>query len=176
MLKLMLKRGILTPLLLLLFAATPFFLFRPHTVVRASQLAVTGSHHYFYDFPNGTMNVYDLDNNFVLVQSVSIPTTNVRGVVFDPQSSMLYFSDGGNGGQNGTGSLIKYNLVTQSLVYKQVYNLGSTVLRSHPMAKPSTCRMGLPLTMAPGTLSIPLAVRSRAVFLLPTGYRPMTRT
>ena len=124
MLKLMPKRGILTPLLLLLFAATPFFLFRPHTVVRASHLAVTGSHHYFYDFPNGTMNVYDLDNNFALVQSVSIPTTNVRGVVFDPQSGTLYFSDGGNGGSNGTGGLIKYNLVTRSLVYKQAYNFG----------------------------------------------------
>lgn len=124
MLKLLLKRWTLTPLLLLLLAATPFFLLRLHTEVQASQLAVTGSHHYFYDFPNGTMNVYDIDNNFALVQSGSIPTTNVRGVVFDPQSGMLYFSDGGNGGANGTGSLIKYNLVTQSVVYKQAYNFG----------------------------------------------------
>jgi DNA-binding beta-propeller fold protein YncE len=81
------------------------------------------------------MNVYDIDNNFALVQSLPIPTTNVRGVVFDPQSGMLYFSDGGNGGANGTGGLIKYDLVTQSVVYRQTYNFGVDSMAITPDGK-----------------------------------------
>ena len=111
------------------------FFFRPHNGAQADPSTVTGTHHYFYTFPNGTMNVYDMDNNFALVQSVSIPTTNVRGVVFDPQSGMLYFSDGGNGGSNGTGVLIKYNLVTQAVVYKQSYPFGVDSMAITPDGK-----------------------------------------
>jgi hypothetical protein len=110
-------------LLLLLIAAVPF-LFVYVRGAKATSGAVTGSHHYFYTFPNGQMNVYDMDNNFALVQNVAIPTTNVRGVVFDPTSGMLYISNGGDGGQNGNGSLIKYNLLTESVVWTQNYNFG----------------------------------------------------
>src|SRR5579875_2597753 len=125
MLKQLLNRWFLIPPLLLIVVATPLLFFRYHPGALASQNAVTGTHHYFYDFPNGYMNVYDMDNNFSLVQSVPIPTVNVRGVVFDPHSGMLYISDGGNGGQNGTGSLIKYNLITEQVVYKVAYNSGA---------------------------------------------------
>ena len=130
-----LRRSLLILPVLLLLATTLVFLFRPHNGAQADPSTVTGTHHYFYTFPNGTMNVYDMDNNFALVQSVSIPTTNVRGVVFDPQSGMLYFSDGGNGGSNGTGVLIKYNLVTQAVVYKQSYPFGVDSMAITPDGK-----------------------------------------
>ncbi len=135
MLKNLLQRWFLTLPLLLLLGATPFFLLRHFTEVQASPRAATGSHHYFYDFPNGSMNVYDMDNDFALVRSIPIPTTNVRGVLFDPQSGMLYFSDGGNGGSNGTGGLIKYNLITQTVVYKQAYPFGVDSMAITPDGK-----------------------------------------
>ncbi|HLI06497.1 MAG TPA: hypothetical protein VKV40_08015 [Ktedonobacteraceae bacterium] len=135
MLNNVLKRWFLILPPLLLFVAMPLLFPGFHNSARASQNIVTGSHHYFYDFPNGSMNVYDMDNNFALVQHVSIPTTNVRGVVFDPHSGMLYFSDGGNGGSNGTGGLIKYNLITQSVVYRQSYNFGVDSMAITPDGK-----------------------------------------
>lgn len=135
MLKNLLKRWYLIPPLVLLLAATPFFLFHHTTQANASQHAVTGNHHYFYDFPNGFMNVYDMDNNFALVQSVQIPTVNVRGVVFDPHSGMLYISDGGNGGAHGPGSLLKYNLATQTVIYKQSYAFGVDSMAITPDGK-----------------------------------------
>jgi hypothetical protein len=135
MLKHLLKRWFLIPPLLLIVVATPLLFLRPHSGAQASQNAVTGTHHYFYDFPNGYMNVYDMDNNFSLVQSVQIPTVNVRGVVFDPHSGMLYISDGGNGGIDGNGSLIKYNLVTQQVVYNVAYSFGVDSLAITPDGK-----------------------------------------
>src|SRR5579875_2501798 len=135
MLKHLLKRWFLIPPLLLIVVATPLLFLRPHPGARASQQATTGTHHYFYDFPNGYMNVYDMDNNFSLVQSVQIPTVNVRGVVFDPHSGMLYISDGGNGGIDGNGSLIKYNLVTQQVVYNVAYSFGVDSLAITPDGK-----------------------------------------
>jgi DNA-binding beta-propeller fold protein YncE len=135
MLKNLLKRWLLISLLLLLLEATPFFLLQHLNGVQASQNAVISTHHYFYTFPNGSMNVYDIDQNFALVKSVPIPTINVRGVLFDPQGGMLYFSDGGNGGSHGTGSLIKYNLLTQTIVYKQAYNFGVDSMAITPDGK-----------------------------------------
>src|SRR5579875_1421804 len=117
MLKILLKRWFLIPPLLLLVVVTPLFFFWFHIGAHASQQAMTGTYHYFYDFPNGYMNVYDMDNNFALVDSEQQPTTNVREVVVDQNSGMLYFRNGGNGGGNGNGVLIKYNLVTQQLLY-----------------------------------------------------------
>lgn len=119
-----LKRWLLISPLLFLIAVAPVLFLCTRNAAQATRSAVTGDHHYFYDFPNGSMNVYDMDNHFALVQSVALPTTNVRGAVFDPRSGMLYFSNGGNGGANGTGQLIKYNLATQSVVYRQNYNFG----------------------------------------------------
>ena len=120
-----LKKWYFLPLLLLLVAATPFlFTYLKSAKAATSKSNVTGSHHYFYDFPNGQINVYDMDNNFALVQTLQVPTTNVRGAVFDPHTGMLYFSNGGDGGQNGNGGLIKYNLLTDSVVWQQNYNFG----------------------------------------------------
>ncbi len=134
MLKRIQKWYVVVPLLLLLVATSLVF-FKYVVPARATQNVVSGTHHYFYDFPNGYMNVYDMDNNFTLVQSVQIGTTNVRAVVFDPHSSMLYISDGGDGGINGNGALIKYNLVTETQVWKQPFTFGVDSMAISPDGK-----------------------------------------
>ena len=58
----------------------------------------SGTSHYEYVFPDGEMDVYDMDNNFALVKKVSLPTTaGTRGVVFSPVTHMLYVSYGNDG-------------------------------------------------------------------------------
>src|SRR5476649_1954773 len=103
---------------LLLFAANPFLQL---TSTRSSSQAyaatsyppTTGTQHYLYNFTDGTMYVYDIDNNFNLVYSIAQPTTSgVRGMVASPTDGMLYIAYGGAGGSTGTGGLLKYNLLT----------------------------------------------------------------
>src|SRR2546422_8050 len=63
--------------------------------------------HYEYVFPDCEMDVYDMDNNHVLVKTVSLPTqAGVRGVVGNPVTHILYVSYGGDGGANGNGSML----------------------------------------------------------------------
>ena len=82
-------------------------------------------HHYFYAFPNGSMYVYDADNGWNLIKQVSLPTlAGVRGVEDSPATGMLYISYGGDGGVFGNGSLLAYNLLTNSIVYNVSYPFG----------------------------------------------------
>ncbi len=61
--------------LLILIAITPLvFLVKGMTSVRAD----SAIHHYFYVFPDHTLDVYDMDNNFQLVQQISLPTDGWR--------------------------------------------------------------------------------------------------
>jgi DNA-binding beta-propeller fold protein YncE len=88
--------------------------------------AVGGAiHHYEYVFPDGRMYVYDMDNGHRLVKSISLPTTTgVRGVVASPATHMLYVSYGGDGGSNGNGSMLKYDLVADKVVRTKSYSHG----------------------------------------------------
>lgn len=106
--------------LLLTIIAGSVFLVRNNQVHAAS----TTVQHYEYVFPDGAMYVYDMDNNFALVKQVSLPTTNVRGVSVSAATSMLYVSYNGDGGGHGNGSLLKYNLLTDQVVWSQNYNFG----------------------------------------------------
>ncbi len=81
--------------------------------------------HYEYVFPDGRMYVYDMANGHRLVKNISLPTTaGVRGVVASPVTHMLYISYGGDGGGNGNGSLLKYDLVADRLIWKKSYSHG----------------------------------------------------
>ena len=108
--------------LLILLAITPLaFLFKGMTGARAD----SAIHHYFYVFPDHSLDVYDMDNNFQLVQQISLPTTDGgRGIIADPASGSLYLSFHGDGGIHGTGSLLKYDLVTNKIVWTQNYSFG----------------------------------------------------
>jgi DNA-binding beta-propeller fold protein YncE len=82
----------------------------------------TGSSRYLYVFPDGKMYVYDMDNSFNLVYSRDLPMSGKRGVAVHPGTSMLYLSYGSN--SNNPGSLMKYNLKTNTIVWNKQYQFG----------------------------------------------------
>jgi DNA-binding beta-propeller fold protein YncE len=92
--------------------------------------------HYEYVFPDGGMYVYDMDRGHELVKTIRLPTTaGVRGVVASPITHMLYISYGGDGGSNGNGSLLKYDLVADQLVWTKSYSHGIDSMAISPDGK-----------------------------------------
>jgi DNA-binding beta-propeller fold protein YncE len=88
------------------------------TVAHAGRL-----HHYEYVFPDGSIDVYDTDNRGALVKQVSVPTSaGVRGAVASAVTGMLYISYGSDRGSGG--SLLKYNLMTDQVVWTKKYPFG----------------------------------------------------
>jgi DNA-binding beta-propeller fold protein YncE len=79
---------------------------------------------YLYVFPGGGMWVYDMDHDHQLVKHVALPTTNVRGAIASAATGMLYLSYGGDGGSNGNGALLAYDLKTDHIVWTKNYNFG----------------------------------------------------
>lgn len=92
--------------------------------------------HYEYVFPDGAMCVYDMDHGHKLIKSVSLPTmAGVRGVVATPVTHMLYISYGGDGGGNGNGFLLKYDLVADRLIWTKSYSHGIDSMAISPDGK-----------------------------------------
>jgi DNA-binding beta-propeller fold protein YncE len=88
-------------------------------------VSVAGSHHYEYVFPDGSMYVYDMDAHHRLLQHVALPTAQgVRGVVASPATHTLYVSYGGDGGGNGDGSLLAYDLVAGHVLWTRPMHSG----------------------------------------------------
>lgn len=88
--------------------------------------APTSVRHLEYIFNDGPVEVYDIDNNFKLVETFSLPgtTRGVRGVAVSPSTGMMFVSFGGDGGANGNGSVLAYNLVTKQVVWSVNLNSG----------------------------------------------------
>lgn len=100
----------------------------PSTVVSSTK------HHYEYVFPDGGMEVYDIDHNFALVQQVSLPTTaGGRGVAFSLPTHMLYIAFGSDSGPGG--SLLAYDLLAQKIVWTKQYNHGIDSMAITPDGK-----------------------------------------
>jgi DNA-binding beta-propeller fold protein YncE len=92
--------------------------------------------HYEYVFPDGGMYVYDMDKGHELVKTIRLPTTaGVRGVVASPVTHMLYISYGGDSGRNGNGSLLKFDLVADQLVWMKSYSHGIDSMAISPDGK-----------------------------------------
>jgi hypothetical protein len=74
---------------------------------------------YEYVLNDGRMSVYNIDSSFALVESLTLPGTNrgVRGVMVSPATHMMFVSYGGDGGSNGTGSVLAYDLVKKKVVW-----------------------------------------------------------
>jgi WD40 repeat protein len=87
----------------------------------------TGTSHYEYVFNDGPVNVYDIDNSFRLVESFTLPgaSRGVRGVAVSPVTHMMFVSYGGDGGGNGDGSVLAYDLVAKRVVWS--VNLASGI-------------------------------------------------
>ena len=77
--------------------------------------------HLEYVLKDGGVSVYDIDNGFKLVQTISLPQTGngVRGVTVDPADRRMFISHGGDGPINGSGngSVLAYDLVTGRVVW-----------------------------------------------------------
>jgi WD40 repeat protein len=86
----------------------------------------TSVRHLEYVFNDGPVEVYDIDNGFKLVETFSLPgtTRGVRGVAVSPSTDMMFVSFGGDGGVNGNGSVLAYNLVTKQVVWSVNLNSG----------------------------------------------------
>jgi DNA-binding beta-propeller fold protein YncE len=60
-----------------------------------------------------------MDHGFGLVKTISLPqtSTEIRGVTVAPATHMLFISYGGDGGSNGNGSVLAYDLVAERVVW-----------------------------------------------------------
>jgi DNA-binding beta-propeller fold protein YncE len=82
-------------------------------------------HHYEYVFPDQHMYVYDIDHRHRLVVRVALPgIRGIRGVVASPATHTLYISHGGDGGLNGDGALLAYDLVAGRVLWHRKYSRG----------------------------------------------------
>ena len=92
---------------------------------RAATLSTSTTRPYEYVFPNGAMDIYDVDGRFRLLQRVPLPgVKGVRGVVVSPSTHMLYLSYGGYAGPGSIGHLLAYNLLSGAVVYDRAYSRG----------------------------------------------------
>src|SRR6476659_6298269 len=78
-----------------------------------------------YVFVDGSIWVYDIDRAHRLVQQIPLPQAQgVRGVGVGLPQHTLYVSYGGDGGLNGTGSLLAFDLLRKRLLWTKSYNTG----------------------------------------------------
>ena len=75
--------------------------------------------HLEYVFNDGLVSVYDIDRGFAPVESFALPGTSqgVRGVAVSPVTHMMFVSYGGDGGANGKGSVLAYDLLSRRVVW-----------------------------------------------------------
>lgn len=109
---------------------------RTPTVSRAvwrAAVAGSGVRHFEYVFPDGQLFVYDIDHAFRLVQRVALPDNDgVRGVALTSSTGVLYVSHGGDGGGNGTGSLLAYKLASNKVLWNRSYPFGIDSMAINP--------------------------------------------
>ena len=84
-------------------------------------VAATTTQHYEYVLLDGSASVYDIDNAFNLVKTISLPTSGTRGVVAHAGTGMMYVSYGSDS-TGGSGSLLKYDLVHGTIVWTKSYS------------------------------------------------------
>jgi DNA-binding beta-propeller fold protein YncE len=93
---------------------------------------VTGSgagvQHLEYVLQDGTTSVYDMDHEYKLLKTISLPQTKaeVRGVMVAPSSHLMFITFGGDGPTNGSGngSVLAYDLVQEKAVWEVKLNTG----------------------------------------------------
>ena len=103
--------------------------FSPRTVAVPAAQVVAGSHptrgRYEYVLLDGEIDVYR-EGSTARVERILLPATKagIRGVAVDPRRHAMYISYGGDGGDHGTGSLLKYDLVAERIVWAKDYPVG----------------------------------------------------
>jgi hypothetical protein len=85
----------------------------------------TGSAHWLYVVVDGTVYVYDIDNNHALVKQFPIPEAGKRGVFVAPNRGWLYITECGTTNCAGShGGLIAYDLVRDVVAWIATYTFG----------------------------------------------------
>jgi WD40 repeat protein len=82
---------------------------------------------YEYVFDDGTVSVYDMDQGQALVKTIPLAqtaTTGIRGVTVAPARHLLFVSYGGDGGGNGNGSVLAYDLVSERVLWEVKMSTG----------------------------------------------------
>jgi WD40 repeat protein len=76
--------------------------------------------HLEYVFVDGLISVYDMDQQQKLVKTINMPQTlaDTRGATVSPSTHMLFLSFGGDGGAQGNGSVLAYDLVAEKVVWE----------------------------------------------------------
>jgi WD40 repeat protein len=99
-----------------------------HTaVVRSAAPAATGAvQHLEYVFDDGRISIYDIDRGHALLKTIGLPQTNagIRGATVTPSTHTLFISYGGDGGGNGNGSVLAYDLVGERVLWTVHLNTG----------------------------------------------------
>jgi DNA-binding beta-propeller fold protein YncE len=87
--------------------------------VAAQSRRAKGVMHLEYLFNDGPVHVYDIAHGFRLVESFTLAATNrgVRGVAVSPRTHMMFVAYGGDGGGNGNGSVLAYDLVRRHVTW-----------------------------------------------------------
>jgi hypothetical protein len=95
------------------------------TYVSAQHPSSRTARHLEYVFPDGAMCVYDIDRGQRLVQAARLPGAwGIRGAAVSPATHTLYVSYGGDGGENGSGFLLKYDLRSDRIIWRRSYSSG----------------------------------------------------
>jgi WD40 repeat protein len=91
----------------------------PRVVAFARTGRTHGVAHLEYLFNDGPVHVYDIDHGFRLVETFRLAGTDrgVRGVAVSPRTHMMFVAYGGDGGGNGNGSVLAYDLVRKHVVW-----------------------------------------------------------
>src|SRR5438105_7415164 len=84
-----------------------------------------GDGKYLYIASPGQLRIYRF-GTWDQVARYSLPhtTDGIRGVDADPADHSLYIAHGGDGGAHGPGSLLKWNLMTQTVSWDRSYPFG----------------------------------------------------
>jgi WD40 repeat protein len=82
--------------------------------------------HLEYVLQDGVTSVYDMDHEFKLVKTITLPQTKaeVRGVTVAPSTHLMFIPYGGDGGGNGNGSVLAFDLITEKVVWDVKLNTG----------------------------------------------------
>jgi DNA-binding beta-propeller fold protein YncE len=80
-----------------------------------------GNQRYLYTFNQNTITLYGMDHG--QTQTIALPSSvhSIRGVSADVASKALYIAYGSN---SSNGSLLKYDLVTNQVIYTKTYPTG----------------------------------------------------
>ena len=74
----------------------------------------------------GSLAVYQIGGSWSLLEQVALPFSDtVRGIDMDPHREALYISHGGTGGTIGSGSLLRYDVVTDRVIWDHAYPFGT---------------------------------------------------